>query len=38
MKCIIVIIKLFKLDEVCEVFVEVGFMGLIVMEVKGFGC
>lgn len=38
MKWIIVIIKLFKLDEVCEVLVEVGVQGMMVIEVKGFGC
>lgn len=38
MKKIEVIIKLFKMDDVCEVFVEVGIFGMIVLEVKGFGC
>lgn len=38
MKKIEVIIKLFKFDDVCEVLVEVGIIGMIVFEVKGFGC
>lgn len=37
MKKIEVIIKLFKLDDVCEVLIDVGIMGMMVMEVKGFG-
>lgn len=38
MKIVMVIIKLFKLDEVCEVLIVVGIQGLIVIEVKGYGC
>lgn len=38
MKKIEVIIKLFKMDDVREVLVEVGIVGMIVLEVKGFGC
>lgn len=38
MKKIDVIIKFFKLDDVCEVLVEVGIIGMMVIEVKGFGC
>lgn len=38
MKLVIVIIKFFKLDDVCEVILEIGIDGLIVIEVKGFGC
>lgn len=38
MKLINVIIKLFKLDDVCEVLVDVGIEGMMVFEVKGFGC
>lgn len=38
MKLVIVIIKLFKLEDVCEVLFFIGIQGLIVIEVKGFGC
>lgn len=38
MKFIIVIIKLFKFDEMCEVLLVFGVLGIMVMEVKGFGC
>lgn len=38
MKLVIVVIKLFKLDDVCEVLLEIGVQGIIVIEVKGFGC
>lgn len=37
MKKIEVIIKFFKLDDVCEVLFEIGIVGMIVVEVKGFG-
>lgn len=33
-----VIIKLFKFDDVCEVLVDLGIEGMIVVDVKGFGC
>lgn len=37
MKKIDAIIKFFKLDDVREVLVEVGIIGMTVIEVKGFG-
>lgn len=37
MKLVIVIIKLFKLDDVCELLFEIGVQGIMVIEVKGFG-
>lgn len=38
MKKIEVIIKFFKFDDVCEVLLDVGIIGMMVSEVKGFGC
>lgn len=38
MKMIMVVIKLFKVDDVCDVLVQIGVQGMIVIEVKGFGC
>lgn len=37
MKMVMVVVKLFKFDDVCEVLVECGVIGIIVIEVKGFG-
>lgn len=37
MKLVIVIIKLFKLEDVREALFFIGIQGLIVIEVKGFG-
>lgn len=30
-------IKLFKFEEVCEVLIEIGVCGFMVIEIKGFG-
>lgn len=37
MKCVMAVIKPFKLDEVREALVAIGVTGLTVTEVRGFG-